>query len=219
MIHAPVEAPVAKRPSKVAHLDPNNIAPGKTPFFKRFPAGVSWMVTGWMAVMHVGAVAAFWYVSWQAIAVFFALHFVTACFGITLGYHRLLTHGSFVCASWFKYFCSICGMLSAEGSPLQWVATHRKHHVHSDGDEDPHSPLHGFWWSHMLWFYPYESAQQREALYLRWAPDIYKDRSSGSSTARSSFTRSCWGSACIAWASTPSAASASRWSCGACVPA
>jgi fatty-acid desaturase len=175
VIHAPVEAPAAKRPSKVAHLDPNQVAPGKTPFFKRFPAGLSWVVTGWMAVMHVGAVAAFWYVSWQAIAVFFALHFVTACFGITLGYHRLLTHGSFVCASWFKYFCSICGMLSAEGSPLQWVATHRKHHVHSDGDEDPHSPLHGFWWSHMLWFYPYESAQQREALYLRWAPDIYKD--------------------------------------------
>ena len=42
-------------------------------------------------------------------------------------------------------------MLAAEGSPLFWVATHRKHHAHSDQDEDPHSPLHGFLWGHMLW--------------------------------------------------------------------
>ncbi len=141
----------------------------------RFPQGIDWVLTSWMFVMHVGAVAALWHFSWPALAVFFVLHWVTACLGITLGYHRLLTHGSLVVPSVLKYFFSICGMLSAEGSPLMWVAIHRKHHVHSDADEDPHTPLHGFWWSHMIWFYPLETRAQRLALYRRWAPDLLKD--------------------------------------------
>jgi stearoyl-CoA desaturase (delta-9 desaturase) len=66
-------------------------------------------------------------------------------------------------------------MLSAEGSPLMWVATHRKHHVHSDLDDDPHSPNHGTWWSHMLWFAPANTPEELEALFTRWAPDLYKD--------------------------------------------
>ena len=178
LIHRPavnVPAAPAAKTAKSSQDDPNELAPGKTPFFGRFPRGVCWSVTIWMAVMHIGAVAAFWFISWQALVTFVALHFVTACLGITLGYHRLLTHGSFQCPQWLKYFCSICGMLSAEGSPLQWVATHRKHHVHSDQDDDPHSPLHGFWWSHMLWFYPAETEEQRDQLFRRWAPDLYRD--------------------------------------------
>jgi stearoyl-CoA desaturase (delta-9 desaturase) len=104
-----------------------------------------------------------------------AFHFVTACLGVTLGFHRLLTHGSLVVPPVLKYFFSICGMLSAEGSPLVWVATHRKHHVHSDHEEDPHTPNHGFWWSHMLWFHPKTSDAELEELFQRWAPDMYKD--------------------------------------------
>ncbi|MSR60173.1 MAG: acyl-CoA desaturase [Planctomycetaceae bacterium] len=128
-----------------------------------------------MALMHVGAVVALWHFSWGGLALIIGLHFVTACFGITLGYHRLLTHGSLVVARPVKYFFTLCGMLSAEGSPLMWVATHRKHHVHSDEDEDPHTPRHGFWWSHMLWFYPETTKAELINLYKRWAPDLYKD--------------------------------------------
>lgn len=141
----------------------------------RFPQGVSWPITLWMLAMHVGAVAAFFYFSWSGLAIAIALHFVTACLGVTLGYHRLLTHGSLVVPRPLKYFFSICGMLSAEGSPMQWVAIHRMHHVHSDEEHDPHSPKDGFWWSHMLWFLPYDTAEQNEAMYRRWAPDLYKD--------------------------------------------
>jgi stearoyl-CoA desaturase (delta-9 desaturase) len=144
-------------------------------FRDRFPSGVSWGVTIWMLVMHVGAIAALWYFTWSGLALLAGLHFVTACLGITLGYHRLLTHGSLVVPRALKYFLSICGMLSAEGSPLMWVATHRKHHVHSDLDDDPHSPNHGFWWSHMLWFAPANTPEELEALLTRWAPDLYKD--------------------------------------------
>lgn len=149
--------------------------PIPTRFCDRFPHGVSWSVSGWMLLMHVGAVAALFFFTWQGLALFLGLHFVTACLGITLCYHRLLTHGSLVVPRPLKYLFTLCGMLSAEGSPLMWVATHRKHHVHSDGDEDPHTPRHGFWWSHMLWFYPTETKQELDNLYRRWAPDLYKD--------------------------------------------
>ena len=149
--------------------------PQQAPLASRFPDGINWVTAIWMTVMHVGAIAALWFVTWQAIVVFLVLHWVTACLGITLGYHRLLTHGSFIVARPVKYFFSICGMLSAEGSPLFWVATHRKHHVLSDQEGDPHSPNDGFWWSHMLWFEPKETQADVTALYQRWAPDLYKD--------------------------------------------
>lgn len=141
----------------------------------RFPRGVNWTVSGWMIVMHIGAIVALWNFSWPAFATFVFLHWVTASLGICLGYHRLLTHGSLIVPRPVKYFFSICGMLSAEGSPLMWVATHRKHHAHSDLEDDPHSPNDGFWWSHMLWFNPAETKEQTEALYKRWAPDMYRD--------------------------------------------
>ncbi len=141
----------------------------------RFPNGVNWYNVGWMTIMHTGAIAAFWHITWPAVAVCVFLHWVTACLGITLGFHRLLTHGSMVVSRPVKYFFTVCGMLSTEGSPLYWVATHRKHHVLSDLEGDPHSPNDGFWWSHMLWFEPRELREDMIALYKRWAPDMYKD--------------------------------------------
>ena len=180
-------------------------------FRDRFPTGVSWGVTVWMFIMHIGAVAALWYFTWQGLALLVGLHFVTACLGVTLGFHRLLTHGSLVVSRPVKYFFSICGMLSAEGSPLMWVATHRKHHVHSDQDDDPHSPNHGFWWSHMLWFSPANTPEELEALLKRWAPDLYKDPCSGSSTGRSECIRCCWESSC-----TPRASISSDRECRGC---
>lgn len=160
------------------HLDRSpEIDPATEPTFwqKRFPKGLDWPITLWMTGMHVGAVVALWNFSWVGLIGFAVLHFVTACLGITLGYHRLLTHGSFQCPQWFKYFCGMCGMLSAEGSPLMWVANHRKHHVLSDQEGDPHSPNDGFWWSHMLWFQPWHSKEEMVAMFQRWAPDLWKD--------------------------------------------
>lgn len=141
----------------------------------RFRNGISVPVVFWVLVTHVGAIAAFWHFSWSGLMIVGVLHFVSACLGVTLGYHRLLTHGSFVVARPLQYFFALCGMLSAEGSPLMWVAVHRKHHVHSDEEDDPHSPTHGFWWSHMLWFQPAETEAERIALFKRWAPDLYRD--------------------------------------------
>ena len=141
----------------------------------RFPHGMNWVNFTWMLTMHSGAVAALFYFSWTGLAICAVLHFVTACLGVTLGYHRLLTHGSFKVSKPVEYFLSCCGMLSAEGSPIFWVATHRKHHVLSDLPGDPHSPNDGFWWSHILWFKPRTLKSEEEALFARWAPDLWKD--------------------------------------------
>ena len=146
-----------------------------TPLRERFPNGIDWWNFGWMATIHAGAIAALWHFSMAGLWTCVGLHFVTACLGVTLGYHRLLTHGSLVVPTWLKYFFSVCGMLSAEGSPLFWVAAHRKHHVLSDQEGDPHSPNDGFWWSHILWFKPRKTREEEDELLARWAPDLWKD--------------------------------------------
>ena len=160
---------------KVKRLRPEIAHPIAPRFFDRFPHGANWANVFWMGGMTAGAVAAFWHFSWPGLIIAVFLHWVTACLGVTLGYHRLLTHGSLVVPAPLKYFFSLCGMVSAEGSPLFWVATHRKHHVLSDQEGDPHSPNEGFWWSHMLWFKPKDRPGEVDALLQRWAPDMYKD--------------------------------------------
>lgn len=148
----------------------------KRSFRESFPHGVNWPTTLWIAGMHVGAVAALFFFTWQALVVCIALHFVTACLGITLGYHRMLTHGGLKTIAPLKYFFSFCGMLSTEGSPLFWVSTHRKHHAHSDKKDDPHSPRDGFWWSHVMWLQPAKAPGFLDEHFKRWAPDLLKER-------------------------------------------
>jgi len=67
-----------------------------------------------------------------------------------VGYHRLLTHKSFKTSAVVQAILVFFGALHS-GSPLFWVGLHRLHHTKSDSDEDPHSPIHGFWWAHTGW--------------------------------------------------------------------
>lgn len=70
-----------------------------------------------------------------------AVYFITGCVGITVTFHRLLTHKSFETHEFIKKFGSLCGTLGGVGSTLGWVSTHRQHHRYSDTAQDPHSPL------------------------------------------------------------------------------
>lgn len=76
-----------------------------------------------------------------------------ASMGITVGYHRMLTHQGFIAPAWLRTTILICGAMAFEGTPAQWAATHIKHHAHSDEEGDPHSPLEGFWHAHMGWLF------------------------------------------------------------------
>src|ERR1700761_6395867 len=102
-----------------------------------------------MAFFHVGAIAALFFFSWKALAVTVVLYWMCTGWGISLGYHRLHTHRSFVVPRWLEYWFAICGSMTLEGGPISWVAIHRIHHQHSDKPGDPHSPREGAWWAHM----------------------------------------------------------------------
>ena len=71
--------------------------------------------------------------------------------GVTLGYHRLLTHKSLVVPAWLKWFIVSGGYLCLMGSPITWVGVHRLHHQKSDLEGDPHSPRDGFWHALVGW--------------------------------------------------------------------
>ena len=106
-----------------------------------------------MAAVHIGALFALLpsNFSWAAVGVAVFLHWVTGGLGITLGFHRLVTHRSFQTPKWLEYFLVTCGALSCQGSPIDWIGMHRIHHLNSDQSSDPHDSNQGFWWSHMGW--------------------------------------------------------------------
>ncbi len=146
---------------------------GATAFAK---LGTNWPIAVWIGIVHVLAMIAPFYFTWPAFAMCGALIFATASLGVCMGYHRLLTHRSFKTYRPVRWLLAILGGLSGEGSALTWVAQHRRHHVHSDHEGDPHSPKDGNWWSHMLWFLPDFGQKWHRDLFERYAPDIMKDR-------------------------------------------
>ena len=108
-------------------------------------------VIGWLVLLHGGALAAPFFFSWEGLAVCLGLYWFAGSLGVCMGYHRLLTHGSFKVHKLTRWVIAFIGGLSGEGCALDWVANHRKHHAHSDHDGDPHSPRDGGLWSHMWW--------------------------------------------------------------------
>ena len=140
---------------------------------------LKWPTIIFMLVIHLLAGVAllpqFW--SWGSVATLLILYWVTACLGVTLGYHRLLSHRSFKVPQWLERFFATCGALSAEYGPITWSGIHRQHHKYSDTDPDPHDMNKGFWWSHIGWMFydvPAEknvrkyTADLRQDPYFRW---------------------------------------------------
>ena len=142
---------------------------------KHFPEGVDWGVVAWIAVVHLGVLAAPWTFSWQGLVAMFALYWLTGGIGICLGFHRLISHGSFQTYKPMRWLIAWIGGLAGEGSAIQWSANHRIHHAKSDHNGDPHSPREGFMWSHALWCMQRSNPESRRALHERWAPDLLAD--------------------------------------------
>lgn len=71
--------------------------------------------------------------------------------GVTIGYHRLLSHRAFKCPKFVEYFWVLPGYLAFEGSPIWWTAIHRAHHRYVDTPLDPHSPQSGWFYSYFGW--------------------------------------------------------------------
>jgi stearoyl-CoA desaturase (delta-9 desaturase) len=111
------------------------------------------------------------------LALFGSMYVLTGL-GVTIGYHRLLTHRSFRTYRPVEYAFAVLGSLSVQGSVLDWVADHRKHHAHADEEGDPHSPhvghgsgLKGLWHAHAGWL----MESQGQADWKRYARELYED--------------------------------------------
>jgi fatty-acid desaturase len=138
--------------------------------------GINWGTTSAMVVFHLGAVAALFFWSWQALVVSLVLAWLAGGVGVGMGFHRLLTHRGYRTPRAVEYLLTVCGTLALEGGAIHWVATHRIHHAHTDvPGEDPHTPRDGRWWSHMGWILTGTAQQHRPDVLARYAPDLVRD--------------------------------------------
>ena len=126
-----------------------------------------------LGLMHAGALAAFFFFTWQALWVALALLWISGGWGIGMGYHRLLTHRGYDTPRWLECILTICGTLALQGGPLFWVATHRLHHQNADRNGDPHSPRDGWWWSHAGWLV--RGDPMRDGALAPYVPDLRRD--------------------------------------------
>jgi stearoyl-CoA desaturase (delta-9 desaturase) len=112
----------------------------------------------------------------------FAVLYLTTSVGITVGFHRLLTHRAFQTKPWLRYTLAVLGSAALQGSVIDWVADHRKHHTFTDEEGDPHSPhtehgsgisgmLRGLWHAHVGWLFTVHG----QASSRRFARDLVED--------------------------------------------
>ena len=143
---------------------------------RTFREPLSLITTFFMAAFHVGAIAAFFFFSWKALALAVVLWWISGSWGIGMGYHRLLTHRGYKTYKPIEYFLTFCGTLALEGGPMFWVATHRVHHQNTDVDGDPHSPRDGGFWSHMGWIITGRVLHNHSSALNPYVPDLRKDK-------------------------------------------
>lgn len=126
--------------------------------------------------LHVGAVTALFLGDWRVFFATAVLYWLATGIGISMGYHRLLTHRSYGVPLALEYCFAVCGALALEGGRISWVATHRIHHQNSDQPGDPHSPREGAWWAHAGWVFTGEATHSNTRLMSKYAPDLAKHR-------------------------------------------
>jgi len=127
----------------------------------------------------VGAVLLLWqsWVDWVDLGILATLYILYG-FGVTVGYHRLLTHRAFTTYMPLQHGWAILGSMGLQGGVLDWVADHRKHHAHTDQEGDPHSPhvghgegLMGLWHAHTGWLFETHG----QADWKKYARELYED--------------------------------------------
>ena len=121
-----------------------------------------------------------WGLGWHDIVIAAVFYWVSGL-GVTVGYHRYFTHGSFKAKTGLRVAMAVAGSLAMEGPVITWVSDHRRHHKYSDKEGDPHSPwrygsnaralVKGLVYAHMLWLFdPNKTSQEK------FSPDLLADR-------------------------------------------
>jgi stearoyl-CoA desaturase (delta-9 desaturase) len=132
-------------------------------------------------VAVVLAIVIFWNhgIGWLDLGLAVGMYLFTGV-GLSLGFHRLFSHRSFVPARWLKVTLAIAGTMGIEGSVTSWVSQHRRHHAYTDQPGDPHTPrptgpgfghqLRGLWHAHAGWLFVHNEVNAE-----RWSSDLQED--------------------------------------------
>jgi stearoyl-CoA desaturase (delta-9 desaturase) len=138
------------------------------------------VIVPFLAVLAAVPVAWGWGLSWLDVGMA-VLFYVLTLSGVTVGFHRCFTHGSFRPNRGLKIAMAIAGSLAVQGPVIRWVADHRRHHAFSDREGDPHSPWRygettgalakGLWFAHLGWLFDVEHTNRE-----KYAPDLMADR-------------------------------------------
>ncbi|MCX5658229.1 MAG: fatty acid desaturase [Planctomycetota bacterium] len=130
-----------------------------------------------IGLVHLAALLAClpWLFTWAGLLLF-VLGVPLFGQGINLCYHRLLAHRSFSVPPWFEHLLVILAICSLEDTPIRWVTTHRLHHVRSDEQRDPHSPLVSFFWGHVGWLLFLNRDTHSLTAFQTYARDLAGDR-------------------------------------------
>jgi stearoyl-CoA desaturase (Delta-9 desaturase) len=141
---------------------------------------VAFMVVPLLALAAAVPLAWGWGLSWLDVGLAVVFYVLTGL-GVTVGFHRHFTHGSFKAKRPLRVALAVVGSTAFQGGVIGWVADHRRHHAFSDKEGDPHSPwlfgtgpaamVRGFWHSHMGWILGRDRTNAR-----RFAPDLLADR-------------------------------------------
>ncbi|HYH31000.1 MAG TPA: acyl-CoA desaturase [Pseudonocardia sp.] len=141
---------------------------------------VAFMIIPLLALAAAVPLAWGWGLSWLDVGLAVFFYFLTGL-GVTVGFHRYFTHGSFKAVRPLRIALAVVGSTAFQGTVIGWVADHRRHHAFSDKEGDPHSPwlfgtgpramIRGFWHSHMGWILDRDRTNAE-----RFAPDLLADR-------------------------------------------
>jgi stearoyl-CoA desaturase (delta-9 desaturase) len=140
----------------------------------------AFVIVPFLAILAAVPVAWGGWLGWTDVAIALVMYLVSGL-GITVGFHRYFTHGSFKAKRWLRVTLAVAGSLAIEGNVIQWVADHRRHHAYSDLEGDPHSPWRfgtgwwaltkGLYFAHMGWMFSRELSNR-----ARFAPDLEADK-------------------------------------------
>ncbi len=153
------------------------------PVLENLDRAITGVITAVPAILLVFAVWQAWgrSLDWLDVWIFLVMYTATAL-GVTIGFHRMLTHRAFKTSPPLRGLFAVLGTMSVEGPVISWVADHRKHHAYADRLGDPHSPHvdHGVGWkgamrglvhAHVGWLFDHTQRGARE----RFAPDLIAD--------------------------------------------